>query len=409
MKHVLKTFLVILAFVSVIYLLPQFSFRFDNKIISYKGLPSVSDFNFFNFAYDEFTFSKQYVYVFESVNNFDAPATWNEAASNDMNIISQRMYELLGNFYFLNIVKTKDNKIQIHIKSPIAIEQDIIVTKDTDNFDVLVKEITQSNTEESGNAETQKETTIEKSLNLSRSDFGPAKVTLDQNSQGYIIYLEPSLFISKEKLEILKNQQYQTLTVKHGTRGYSNARITSSNQFAVDFVPERLVITTTNNPLEAESIKTLFNTPSLSSEYKRISGKIYDQTTQTEIIKKISSLFIIFLIAIIYKLIRDRNNSFIKIIESIAIVVLTLAIAKLFVLPITIMDAIIIVFLGISHLFEIDKRHLIYTGIALITSIFVIVYTQTGIISGITNVIISYLIYLAINLYNQIQNYSLRS
>lgn len=408
MKHVLKIFLIIFAFVSVIYLLPQFSFRFDNKIISYKGLPSISDFNFFNFAYDEFTLSKQYVYVFESVNSFDAPATWNEAASNDMNIISQRMYELLGNFYFINTVKTKDNKIQLHIKSPIAIEQDIIVTKNTENFDILVKEITQSNTEASGDAETPTETTIEKSLNLSRSDFGPAKVTLDQNSQGYIVYLEPSLFISKEKLEILKNQQYQVLTVKHGTREYSNARITSSNQFAVDFVPERLVITTTNNPLEAESIKTLFNTPSLSSEYKRISGKIYDATTQTEIVKNISPIFIILLISIIYKLIKDRNKSFSRIVESLAIIVLTLAIAKLFVLPITMIDAVVIAFLGMSHLFETDKRYLIYTGITLITSMFVIVYTQTGIISGITNVIMSYLIYLAINLYNQIQNYSLR-
>ncbi len=408
MKHVLKIFLIIFAFVSVIYLLPQFAFRFDNKIISYKGLPSLSDFNFFNFAYDEFTFSKQYVYVFESVNSFDAPAIWNEAASDDMHIISQRMYELLGNFYFLNTVKTKDNKIQLHIKSPIAIEQDIIITKDTNNFDILVKEITQSNSETNGDAETPTETTIVKSLNLSRSDFGPAKVAFDQNSQGYIVYLEPSLFISKEKLEILKNQQYQVLTVKHGTREYSNARITSSNQFAVDFVPERLVITTTNNPLEAESIKTLFNTPSLSSEYKRISGKIYDQTTQTEIVKNISPIFTIFLISIIYRLIKDRNRSLSKIVESLAIIVLTLAITKLFVLPITMMDAIVIAFVGMSHLFEIDKRYLIYTGITLITSIFVIVYTQTGIISGITNVIISYLIYLAINLYNQIQNYSLR-
>lgn len=354
---ILKLLLSGIVLASLLYLVPDFTFPFRDKVISFDNLRGLSGNQ--NLKTEIPRLTETYAYNIESAVAVDKPEDWSRLVAQDQKNLERRVESYIGsNNYEVRLTK-KDNKAFFTVYTPINITNDTsILTTSNSEFKVTIPSTTSATVGET------ESTPPAKDLGLKRGDFTNAELKLAQNTQAQqgesqIIYQVrlPLGLIGADKIKTINENIYSQLTVSVGGKDYSASFLPNSLGTVT-----HLVISSAQNLDEASAIRAYLNTEPYNLGYKYTSAQVVEQKYAG---LKLLGLILLFILgAVAINKFTVNTTSWKKPVIIALLVTVTLALFKL--LGLTVTSGFIIPILLITLLALFNARWIYYVAVGLI-------------------------------------------
>ncbi len=245
---------------SVLYLIPPFTFDFNGKRYVYEGLPTLVDARSYELNIDTAGNTGTYKYIVKSVSAPSSKEELHSLVAKDLQIFEERLRNYVGNNFEIRS-DIQDGGVTYTFLLNKSLEQSTNLLTST-NSDFEIRALKTVNTVDSTN---QNSTPQYETLNLQRNDFGFAELLDRQSTNNFARYevaLPLSLFISPDKINFIREKLNTALQVS--VAGSEWQAYFDYNQ---SYVPTRLVLTGIPNRAQAILIRGFLNTEPTSLSY----------------------------------------------------------------------------------------------------------------------------------------------
>lgn len=363
-KHLPISLLILLVVSAILYLIPNFSITNNGQRYTFINFPSAFDKAYPDLALNFPGQTSNYKISIESKDKIDSPDEWSRSASRDQKTLEQRLESIVGNDYELRL-NNDSGKIQFGVTTSDRIYNPTAVTSQNSIFQVY------SNTTPSVSTTTGDTTGSEKKLlDFKREDFGFAEVvsapTQDQSTgqPQYTVRMPLGLFLGPDKIQLINDNLFSQLSLTT-----SEAEYNASFDYNQAGVPTHLLVTKITSKTEAEYLRAFLNTPPYKVEYQKISENFYVNNT-----KQVAILMAIFVLilsgAIILNRYTIKNLNLNKLLLIIGLLIIYIASLKLFAIPLTITNLLLMSVIVLFTLFNSRvEYYLTLIGILLLTKL----------------------------------------
>lgn len=344
-KRILLSLLVLLFVSSCLYLVPSFDFVYSDKRYLFQNFPSPFNQYEKDLKIRIPRLSETYVYKIESSVKLEKPEDWNNLVSKDQRILEQRLENVLGNNYEIEIKKI-DNKAQFTVYTNTRLSSPNILTNPNSVFAIKTLDNQALHSESSSIGE--------KTLDLEREDFGFAEIistnSVDASNQS-VIRMPLGLFLVPEKIKLMSDNIGNQLNIEVAGNIYQG--FIDYNQTGI---PTNLVISGIASNEQAKHLKAFLNTPQYSLTYNFI-GTEKILFNINKILTFIGLILGIIILAVVINRLTVNNFNAKKGLLILCSIAVFLAALKFFVIPLTFASIIIMVTIS---LFSIYNLHAIY-------------------------------------------------
>jgi len=347
-KNIFLSLLVLLFASSVLYLVPSFSYVYQEKRYSFENFPSPFDQYKKDLEIKIPRLSETYIYKMESSTKVEKPEDWNNLVSKDQRILEQRLDTVLANNYEIEIKKI-DNKAVYAIYSNTRLASTNILTNTNSIFAIKSPKNQTNQTElPTDNEET------DKTLDLKREDFGFAEIIPTTSKDGSTqsgIRMSLGLFLTPEKIKLISDKIGTQLKIEVGDTEYQG--FIDYNQAGT---PTNLIISGITTKEEASYVKAFLNTSQYNLAYN-LGGIEKAVVNQNKIIIFIGLILGTLIIAIVLNKLTINNFNTKKGLLIFILITIFAASLKLFAIPLTLPSIIILI---IIFLFTVYKLKTFY-------------------------------------------------
>lgn len=339
---------------SILYLIPDFSFTYKDKIYSFTNFPSVQDKSQQNLEVKIPGLTTTYRYKIESAVKVDGKTNWNYIVSKDQKNLEKRIESFLGNDYEVRLDRV-DNKavFTINTLKSLGSSESILITDNSD-FSISVADST---------VYSDTSALTKTKLNLNRSDFGPAEINIVSQSQNiqYQVRLPLGLLIP-EKINLINSHAFSTLSVTIGGKEY-NASFTLNDTG----IPTHLTISSAANIDEAAAIRAYLNTEPYGLGYELSSVELSNPKYP---LYKLAGLTLVFIVAaiVINKLTINSLNP-IKIFMILSFLIIGLGLMKLFAISLNSGIVVLLMLVTTFALFSTKTTYYIGSGAVILLTL----------------------------------------
>lgn len=345
-KHLPILLLILLVVSAILYLIPNFSITNNGQRYTFINFPSAIDKAYPDLALDFPGHTQSYKITIESKDKIDSADEWSRVASRDQKTLEQRLELIVGNDYELRL-KNDSSKIRFDVTTSDRIYNPTAVTSQNSTFQVY------SNTTPSVSTTTGQASGSEKKLlDLKREDFGFAEVVSapkqDQSTgqPQYTVRMPLGLFLGPDKIQLINDNLFSQLSVTT-----SEAEYNASFDYNQAGVPTHLLINKISSKTEAEYLRAFLNTSPYKVEYEKVSENYYVNNTKQVAI--LTAIFVVILAgAIILNRYTIKNLKLNKLLLIIGLLIIYFASLKLFAIPITIANLLLISVVVLFTLFN---------------------------------------------------------
>jgi hypothetical protein len=251
----LKYLLLLLPFLSILYLIPSFTIKYNNKFYYFNNFPSLGNSSNRDLVIDIPKFSETFRYEIESVNEITSDEEWNRLVSDDQKTLERRVESYLeSNNYEIRLDKNNNRAVFSIFTTKNIGANTIVFTQNNSEFRVTSTEAAVTATQDPSQLSDANKT----DLKLGRGDFGIAdiKTVPDQQSNQLTYQVRlPLGIVGPEKIKTINEKVFSTINITVGGKEYQANFLTNTNN-----VVTHLVITGVESVDEAFAVKTFLNT-----------------------------------------------------------------------------------------------------------------------------------------------------
>lgn len=355
-KNILLSLLVLLFASSVLYLVPSFSYVYNNKRYSFDNYSSPFNSSYKNLKIKIPRLTEYYVYKMESATKVDKQEDWNNLVSKDQRILEQRLESVIGNNFELK-ARNNDGKVEFTLYSNERLASSTIFTSTNSTFAVKVpKASTDPNADSSTTTETE-------TLNLKREDFGFAEVIPTTSQDGtaqFGLRMPLGLLLTPEKINLITERIGTQLKIEVGDNEYQG--YIDYNQAGT---PTNLVLSGITTQEEALYVKAFLNTDPYNLAYTLGTIQLFG-LSNSKLILFLAILIGIIIIAIIANLYTSKDFSLRKCLLIIMILTIFVASLKFFGTPLTLGSIVIMWIFALFSIFNLKPIFYIVTLLSLL-------------------------------------------